>query len=135
MNIVSKSVSNPTLTSEDAFEKSLKLLTSCMLVAGGLITWLHHHLHYLYSSYPEASIDSSLSSSAINNTLAFEQKHQTPKRMPKKKAKLSFVDSVKLLIQDKYLMNIALMVLSYGLAIEFTEIMWKSTVKKGIISL
>jgi ATP/ADP translocase len=28
-------------------------------------------------------------------------------------------------------MNVAMMVVSYGLTMEFTEIMWKSTVKKG----
>jgi ATP/ADP translocase len=38
---------------------------------------------------------------------------------------------VGVLLKDKYLLNVAMMVVSYGLTMEFTEIIWKSTVKKG----
>jgi AAA family ATP:ADP antiporter len=58
----------------------------------------------------------------------------TRKLSSKNKPKLTFFDSVKVLVKDKYLMNVAMMVLSYGLTMEFTEIIWKSTVKKGFFS-
>jgi len=35
------------------------------------------------------------------------------------------------LASNNYLRNIATLVLSYGLTIEFTEIMWKAAVKKA----
>ncbi len=53
------------------------------------------------------------------------------KTLIKNKPKLSFFDSLRVLARDKYLLNVAMMVLSYGLTMEFTEIIWKSTVKKG----
>jgi AAA family ATP:ADP antiporter len=48
-----------------------------------------------------------------------------------KKPTLSFAESLRVLSADKYLRNIAVMVISYGLSIEFTEIIWKAAVKKA----
>jgi AAA family ATP:ADP antiporter len=48
----------------------------------------------------------------------------------KKKPKMSMVESAKFLASSQYLRLIAMLVLGYGLSINFTEIMWKSLVKK-----
>jgi ATP/ADP translocase len=47
------------------------------------------------------------------------------------KKKLSLLESYRVLLRDPYIRNLAVMVLCYGLAIEFTEITWKATVKRG----
>lgn len=48
----------------------------------------------------------------------------------KDKPKLSMWESAKFLASSKYLRLVAMLVLGYGLSINFTEIMWKSLVKK-----
>lgn len=48
----------------------------------------------------------------------------------KKKPKMSMGESVKFLASSQYLRLIASLVLGYGLSINFTEVMWKSLVKK-----
>jgi len=48
----------------------------------------------------------------------------------KKKAKMSMIQSFKFLASSQYLRLIGTLVLGYGLTINFTEIMWKSLVKK-----
>eukprot|EP01041_Mallomonas_annulata_P003216 gene3216-6359_t len=96
MTLVSKAVSRRIHNEDDAFELSLKILTGCMTIAGGLVAALHWFVH-----------------------------------KQKKKAKLSFAESMRVLSSDPYLRNIATMVLSYGLTMEFTEIIWKASVKKA----
>eukprot|EP00578_Thalassiosira_sp_NH16_P029460 CAMPEP_0181087910 /NCGR_PEP_ID=MMETSP1071-20121207/6514_1 /TAXON_ID=35127 /ORGANISM="Thalassiosira sp., Strain NH16" /LENGTH=544 /DNA_ID=CAMNT_0023169809 /DNA_START=182 /DNA_END=1819 /DNA_ORIENTATION=+ len=48
----------------------------------------------------------------------------------KKKSKMSMVESARFLASSEYLRLIAIMVLGYGLSINFTDIMWKSIVKR-----
>jgi AAA family ATP:ADP antiporter len=48
----------------------------------------------------------------------------------KKKPQMSMGESAKFLARSQYLRLIAMLVLGYGLSINFTEIMWKSLVKK-----
>ena len=48
----------------------------------------------------------------------------------KKKPKLSMAESAKFLASSQYLRLISMLVLGYGLSINFTEIIWKSLVKK-----
>jgi len=48
----------------------------------------------------------------------------------KKKPKMSMMESIKFLASSQYLRLIAALVLGYGLSINFTEVMWKSLVKK-----
>merc|ERR1712232_1050476 len=43
---------------------------------------------------------------------------------------MSMVESARFLASSQYLRLIAMLVLGYGLSINFTEIMWKSLVKK-----
>ena len=48
----------------------------------------------------------------------------------KKKPKMSLAESAKFLASSQYLRLISVLVIGYGLSINFTEIMWKSLVKK-----
>ncbi|KAG8469693.1 hypothetical protein KFE25_006148 [Diacronema lutheri] len=50
----------------------------------------------------------------------------------KKKPKLSMAQSLALLARSEYLGLVCVLVLSYGLSIEFTEIMWKAVIKKHL---
>ena len=43
---------------------------------------------------------------------------------------MTMVESIKFLLQSEYLGCLAVLVLSYGLSIQFTDIMWKDMVKK-----
>jgi ATP:ADP antiporter, AAA family len=52
------------------------------------------------------------------------------KATKKSKPKMSMVESAKFLASSEYLRLIASLVLGYGLSINFTEIIWKSLVKK-----
>jgi ATP:ADP antiporter, AAA family len=47
----------------------------------------------------------------------------------RKKPKMSLGESFKFLVTNRYLGCMAVLVVSYGLAINFTEVMWKSQVK------
>lgn len=140
---------------EDAFEQSLKILAACMLGAGGIISWLHHFVHSLegsngievsplLSQKKDANYDTTNSvmskinnnnEESGNNSVERSSGDVVQKIRKKEKPKLSFFESVQVLLRDKYLMKVAMMVVSYGLTMEFTEIIWKSTVKKGIDSL
>lgn len=52
------------------------------------------------------------------------------KKPKKKKAKMSLVESARFLASSEYLRLIAALVVGYGLSINFTDIMWKSIVKR-----
>lgn len=57
-------------------------------------------------------------------------KASSGKPKKKNKAKMSMLESAKFLASSQYLRLIALLVLGYGLSVNFTEIMWKSLVKR-----
>ena len=59
-----------------------------------------------------------------------EEKERTTKTKKSKKAKMSMIESMRFLLQSEYLGCLAVLVLSYGLSIQFTDIMWKNMVKK-----
>ena len=54
----------------------------------------------------------------------------TMKKKKKKKTKMTMIESTKFLASSEYLRLIATLVLGYGLSINFTEIIWKSCVKR-----
>jgi hypothetical protein len=53
------------------------------------------------------------------------------KKEKKKKPKMSMVDSFKFLVQQKYLGYLCILVVSYGLSINLTEVIWKKMVKEA----
>lgn len=49
----------------------------------------------------------------------------------KAKTKMGLLDSFRFLSKSKYLGYVGLVVVSYGLSMEFTEIVWKVTPQRG----
>eukprot|EP00544_Gedaniella_sp_CCMP2646_P006754 CAMPEP_0202496374 /NCGR_PEP_ID=MMETSP1361-20130828/19622_1 /ASSEMBLY_ACC=CAM_ASM_000849 /TAXON_ID=210615 /ORGANISM="Staurosira complex sp., Strain CCMP2646" /LENGTH=540 /DNA_ID=CAMNT_0049127689 /DNA_START=202 /DNA_END=1824 /DNA_ORIENTATION=+ len=96
------------------FGSSLNRLTAAIAFSGTMIC-IYYQLATQYvektEGVPEVNIDGSVS----------------PK---KKKPRMSMKESAKFLASSQYLRLIATLVLGYGLSINFTEIMWKSLVKK-----
>ena len=131
MTVVSNLVSKSTSNDEIAFEQSLKILTAMMCGAGAIVTALHYLIHRLTDKEKEEAVKLQLSTpKGRAAALAKETKKKLEESTPhQKKPKLSFLESLRVLSADKYLRNIATMVLAYGLTMEFTEIIWKSSVK------
>jgi ATP/ADP translocase len=139
------------LSQEYIFELSLKYSSVVMVGSIAMISFLHSLLHNLSLKEQEQQISEERSMKLFNgSSLPFSPAPElnatettpSPTTLPpatpsppskhgKEKARLSIRDSFRVLGSDKYLGNIAKMVLSYGLAIEFTEIIWKAIVKKG----
>jgi len=99
------------------FETSLDRLMMAVLFAGAGIC-LFYHLATSYIERTEGPVKVAGESSNNNQ----------PKKA--KKPKMSMSESAKFLASSQYLRLIATLVLGYGLSINFTEIMWKSLVKK-----
>lgn len=97
------------------FEASMHRLTAAVTFAGIMICIFYQ----LSSSYVERTESAK---PAADNEQSIKPK--------KKKPKMSMVESGKFLASSQYLRLIAMLVLGYGLSINFTEIMWKSLVKK-----
>jgi ATP:ADP antiporter, AAA family len=126
MSFVSKYIKTFIKDDDQVFELSLKILTITMVLAGGLITLAHNLTRSIQAKESVASA----TVSPVNS-----KSPTKPTTIPSKVAavtpKMTFMESLKLLATDKYLRNVAIMVLSYGLTMEFTEIVWKATVKKA----
>ena len=132
-----------------AFEISLKALTGCMTGAGVLVVALHWLVHALNDRELLASSKSSInsikhsnnsnrskSSSSANGTDSIRgvikpKKQQQQQMKQRQRQRPSLVESLRVLSSSRYLRNVATMVVSYGLTMEFTEIMWKAAVKKA----
>lgn len=99
------------------FGQSLHRLTVAVTVAGIMICIFYH----LSSSYVEKM-------DAMSSEQSTQQKTTKPKKA--KKPQMSMAESAKFLASSQYLRLIATLVIGYGLSINFTEIMWKSLVKK-----
>jgi AAA family ATP:ADP antiporter len=95
------------------FGDSMHRITAAVTFAGVMICVFYH-----------------LSTSYVEKTEAVVETEADMAKPKKKKPKLSMVESAKFLASSQYLRLIAMLVLGYGLSINFTEIMWKSLVKK-----
>ena len=96
------------------FGSSLNRLTAAITFSGIMICIFYH-----------------LSTSFVDRTEAETREKTGAEPAPKKKKpKMSMAESAKFLGSSQYLRLIATLVLGYGLSINFTEIMWKSLVKK-----
>jgi AAA family ATP:ADP antiporter len=96
------------------FGESMHRLTYAVTLSGIMIC-VFYQLSWSYVKRTEAK------------RLAETGEKPAPK---KKKPKMSMAESAKFLASSQYLRLIAALVLGYGLSINFTEIMWKSLVKK-----
>lgn len=150
MTLASQYVSKFHTDDDEAMGASLKLLTGTMTAGGVIIAFLHYFIRNLHNRELEEDKKAELLLEELELTAAKakeanQKQHKRgggkPSPAPtvikpvpivlKEKPKLSFFESLKLLSSDSYLRNVATMVLSYGLAIEFTDIMWKASVKKA----
>ena len=110
------------------FGVSLHRLTAAVLFAGFNICLFYR----LSSQYVERTEGVRGNETETSRGGAEEKKAPTATTTTKKKKKpkMSMLESAKFLAGSQYLRLIAMLVLGYGLSINFTEIMWKSLVKK-----
>jgi AAA family ATP:ADP antiporter len=78
-----------------------------------------------------ASKRSSTSSSPVSPPVV----SSFPSKKKKEKVKMSLFESISVLSSSPYLRNLSVLVLGYGLSINFTEILWKSLVKRKYSNL
>jgi hypothetical protein len=153
MSHVSRAVSQRVSSDDRAFEVSLQVLAMCTAVAGALVCGLYAvtaQLHQGDLARGSTAAERTAHATGVtesaddlptvprkdgadhNRTAAIATSISPPLQSVRiKKPKLTFAESTRLLLSDPYLCNIATMVLAYGLTMEFTEIIWKSTVKKA----
>mmetsp|Transcript_24634 Transcript_24634/g.68166 ORF Transcript_24634/g.68166 Transcript_24634/m.68166 type:complete len:632 (+) Transcript_24634:195-2090(+) len=97
------------------FSSSMHRLTAAVMFSGTMICFFYHQA----TKYLERS--------ESKNAAAPTSGEVKPK---KKKPKMSMMESAKFLAGNQYLRLVAMLVLGYGLSVNFTEVMWKSLVKK-----
>lgn len=98
-----------TLPNDIAFGVNLKLLMSCVLVSGLVAILTYRWMN--------------------KNVLTDPNLYQPGQGKKKEKAKLSIVESFKYILKNPYLGLIAVLVLSYGIAINLVEGVWKGQIK------
>mmetsp|Transcript_30177 Transcript_30177/g.66827 ORF Transcript_30177/g.66827 Transcript_30177/m.66827 type:complete len:590 (-) Transcript_30177:63-1832(-) len=101
------------------FSTSLNRLTAAVTVSGIMICTFYY-LSNAYLDRTETKRGATLGTDGTAEAMVNK----------KSKPKLSMKESAKFLASNQYLRLIAMLVLGYGLSINFTEVMWKSLVKK-----
>lgn len=124
MSFISNQIRKYSQNDEIAFETSMKILTGLMMVSGVVIASLHFYTRKLANEEALLDANQQLLANPQKQSGTNSTSHSKPKH-----PKMSLTDSIKVLASSKYLINVATMVLSYGLTIEFTEIIWKAAVK------
>eukprot|EP00978_Attheya_sp_CCMP212_P020227 scaffold57624_cov36-Attheya_sp.AAC.2 len=105
------------------FGSSLRRLIAAVTFAGTMICVFYHLANEFIDK------QSRVAAAAATDKKEQEGAAPIPKKK-KKKPKMSMTESAKFLGSSQYLRLVAMLVLGYGLSINFTEIMWKSLVKK-----
>lgn len=95
------------------FQSSLHRLTVAISISGIMICMFYY-----------------LSTTFIEKETTIADVSEVKKVPKKKKQKISMGESIKFLASSQYLRLVGTLVLGYGLSINFTEIMWKSLLKK-----
>ena len=93
----------------DSFGVNLKLLMTCVIVSGAIAMATYWWMN--------------------KNVLTDPNLYQPGQGKKKEKAKLSVIDSFKYILKNPYLGLIAILVLSYGVAINLVEGVWKGQIK------
>lgn len=99
---------------EDPWHQSLILMVSLILVAGVLALFLFHWLE----------------KNVLTEKLYYDSSTMKSESEGEVKGKLSFKQSFSYLLNSKYLLSIAFVVISYNLVINLTEVLWKHQVKE-----
>ena len=125
MTVVSRAVAKRSLSEDVAFQTSLQIMSVFCTFAGALICALFALLQRLHSRDRQ---------SAPNQLSVISPSEESRENLGEKtkKPKQGVIESLRVLSADPYLLRVATMVLSYGLTIEFTEIIWKSAVKRAL---
>ncbi len=93
----------------DSFGVNLKLLMSCVAVSGVIAMLTYRWMH--------------------KNVLTDPNLYQPGQGKKKEKAKLSVIESFRYILKNPYLGLIAVLVVSYGVAINLVEGVWKGQIK------
>ncbi|KAL7576030.1 hypothetical protein ACA910_000817 [Epithemia clementina (nom. ined.)] len=101
------------------FSAGMHRLSIAVTFAGVMICFFYHQA----TSYIERT-------EAAAAAAADQSSSKTAKKPKKNKPKMSMLESAKFLASSEYLRLIAMLVIGYGLSVNFTEVMWKSLVKK-----
>jgi AAA family ATP:ADP antiporter len=112
--VLSAAMTDP--KSEDPFLKSIQLMTVFITLSGVSITALYKGLSGIVRQEKE------------KKALLAAVSDASPV-VKKKKPKMGMAESFKFLLQSKYLGFLSILVIAYGLSINFTEVLWKSQVK------
>lgn len=98
------------ISSSKAWDQTLTMFISVILACGIASIVLYRWLHlYAYTNRNKAAL---------------------PLKEIKKKEKMSLRNSFSYILQSKYLISLAIIVLSYNLVINLTEVLWKSQIKE-----
>lgn len=100
-------------------DTSIWRVTAAVAVCGAAMMLLHHL--YMTLAAAEAAREDRGSKGQAGSD---KQKSKKPK------PKLGMWESIRFLVRSRYLGYLAVLVLSYGLSIQFTDIVWKSMVKR-----
>lgn len=104
-----------------AFERTLKILSTLILGAGGSIMVFYEIIMAISRRDAEDS--------EARKSPGERRRKERALRKEKVKEKMGLLDSFRVLSKSKYLGYVGLIVVSYGLSMEFTEIVWKAIVK------
>jgi len=129
---------------ELAFEHSLKVLTGIMLLGGAVVMGLYDYVHDLHDLEVLKSEDRPPDLEKSTHLKDFPRIRppargniqskfykQVARPASTKKPKMGMIESFRFLLSSRYLGCLAVMVISYGLSMEFTEIIWKAMIKKA----
>ncbi|MGR3952281.1 MAG: NTP/NDP exchange transporter [Chlamydia sp.] len=94
----------------DAWQYSLNYLMSMVLVAGVIVIAVYYWM----------------SRNVLTDARFYDPGEV---KVKKAKAKMSIKDSLMYLVQSKYILSLALLVISYGVSINLVEVTWKSQLK------
>lgn len=96
----------------DPWGMSLKYLMGAVLASGGCLVSIFSYMQRKVMTDPEC----------------FDQEAREAKKK-KKKVKMGLRDSAKFLLSSKYIRDLAMLVISYGMCINLVEVSWKSKLK------
>lgn len=101
------------LADEHSWDRTLNILVITIIICGciamGVFCWMNKY---------------------VLNDIKFEELHKATEEMSKKKHKLSIRESFSYLSNSKYLICIAVLVVSYNLVINLIEIVWKDQLRQ-----
>lgn len=96
----------------DAWAVSLKYLMGAVLGSGGVLLAAYRHMQ-------------------TKVVPKLEQSTPKKKTIKKKKTKMSMKESAKFLMSSKYIRDLAILVISYGMCINIVEVSWKAKLKQA----